>query len=81
MNSVRDLASVYARMLREEGLDDIDVIGFSFGGWVAAEMIASYPGQFRRCVLVAPGGIKSAGRRIDGRLPGSGAELSQGNRA
>jgi len=59
VDSVRDLASVYARMLREEGLDDIDVIGFSFGGWVAAEMIASYPGQFRRCVLVAPGGIKA----------------------
>jgi pimeloyl-ACP methyl ester carboxylesterase len=59
VDNVRDLAGVYARMLREEGLNDIDVIGFSFGGWVAAEMIACYPGQFRRSVLVAPGGIKA----------------------
>ena len=56
--SVRDLGSVYARILREERLTDVDVIGFSFGGWLAAEMIASYPDQFRRTVLVAPGGIK-----------------------
>lgn len=59
VDNVRDLASVYARLLREEGLNEIDVIGFSFGGWVAAEMIASYPAQFRRSVLVAPGGIKA----------------------
>jgi pimeloyl-ACP methyl ester carboxylesterase len=39
-------------------LDGIDVIGFSFGGWLAAEMIANNPAQFRRSVLVAPGGIK-----------------------
>ena len=35
------------------------MIGFSFGGWVAAEMIASNPSQFRHSVLVAPGGIKA----------------------
>ncbi|HTY56467.1 MAG TPA: alpha/beta hydrolase [Candidatus Binataceae bacterium] len=60
VDNVRDLACVYARMLREEGLENIDVIGFSFGGWVAAEMIANYPAQFRRSVLVAPGGIKAS---------------------
>jgi pimeloyl-ACP methyl ester carboxylesterase len=59
VESARDLGGVYARMLREEKLSDIDVIGFSFGGWVAAEMIACCPHQFRRAVLVAPGGIKA----------------------
>ena len=58
IDGVRDLGSVYARILREERLTDVDVIGFSFGGWLAAEMIASNPNQFRRSVLVAPGGIK-----------------------
>ncbi len=58
IENVRDLACVYARMLREQDLDNIDVIGFSFGGWLAAEMIANNPNQFRRSVLVAPGGIK-----------------------
>ena len=58
VDNVRDLACLYARFLREQGLDRIDVIGFSFGGWLAAEMIANNPAQFRRSVLVAPGGIK-----------------------
>lgn len=58
VDNVRDLASVYARLLREQRMDRIDVIGFSFGGWIAAEMIANNPQQFRRSVLVAPGGIK-----------------------
>ena len=58
VESARDLGGVYSRMLREEKLSDIDVIGFSFGGWVAAEMIACCPHQFRRAVLVAPGGIR-----------------------
>jgi pimeloyl-ACP methyl ester carboxylesterase len=60
IENVRDFACVYARWLREQGLESIDVIGFSFGGWLAAEMIANNPRQFRRTVLVAPGGIKPA---------------------
>jgi pimeloyl-ACP methyl ester carboxylesterase len=28
------------------------------GGWIAAEMAAANPGQFRRMILVAPNGIK-----------------------
>ena len=59
VDNTRDLAAVYARMLREQKFSDIDVIGFSFGGWVAAEMLAACPHQFRRVVLVAPGGIKA----------------------
>lgn len=58
VDSVRDLAGVYGRLLREQRLDGADVIGFSFGGWLAAEMIACNPAQFRRTVLVAPGGIR-----------------------
>jgi pimeloyl-ACP methyl ester carboxylesterase len=59
LQSARDLAGLYSRLLREEKLaGEIDVIGFSFGGWVGAEMIAACPHQFRRAVLVAPGGIR-----------------------
>jgi pimeloyl-ACP methyl ester carboxylesterase len=58
VGNVRDLASLYARMLRSERLAPIDVIGFSFGGWLAAEMAASDPSLFRRVVLVAPLGIR-----------------------
>jgi pimeloyl-ACP methyl ester carboxylesterase len=58
MMSYRDLACFYARMLREQRLDPIDVIGFSAGGYIAAEMAASDPRIFRRMVLVAPLGIQ-----------------------
>jgi pimeloyl-ACP methyl ester carboxylesterase len=56
--SVRDLAAFYAAHLRARGGAPIDVLGFSFGGWIAAEMIALDPTLFRRAVLVAPPGIR-----------------------
>lgn len=58
MTSVRDLACFYGFMLRDQGLQGTRVIGFSFGGWVAAEMAVNNPAQFSRMVLVAPFGIK-----------------------
>lgn len=58
MLSIRDLASFYSRYLKENGLAPLDVIGFSMGGWIAADMAASNPAQFRRMILVAPAGIR-----------------------
>lgn len=58
VGGVRDLASFYSRVVREMALSPIDVIGFSLGGWIAAEMAASCAHQFRRMVLVAPTGIR-----------------------
>ena len=58
MRNVTDLSRLYGRMLREQKLAPIDVVGFSFGGWVAAEMAANNPAQFKRLALVAPFGIK-----------------------
>ena len=66
VSGVRDLAGFYSRMLRDMGLSPIDVIGFSLGGWIAAEMAANYASQFRRMVLVAPVGIRpSEGEIMD----------------
>jgi pimeloyl-ACP methyl ester carboxylesterase len=56
--SVRDLGSFIARAVREQRLAPIDVIGFSFGGWLAAEMAAGDPALFSKMVLVAPAGIR-----------------------
>lgn len=56
--SVRDVAAFYARMLRESGVGPVDVVGFSMGGWIAAEMAAAAPELFERLVLVAPLGIR-----------------------
>jgi pimeloyl-ACP methyl ester carboxylesterase len=58
VRNIRDLAGFYARVVRERGLSPVDVIGFSLGGWIAAEMAACDAKQFRKMVLVAPTGIK-----------------------
>jgi pimeloyl-ACP methyl ester carboxylesterase len=64
IRSYRDLAGFYAQVVRERRLDPIDVIGFSAGGFIAAEMAASDPKVFSRMVLVAPLGIKPAAGEI-----------------
>jgi pimeloyl-ACP methyl ester carboxylesterase len=55
---MRDLACLYGRYLREQKLTPIDVIGFSLGGWLAAEMIVNDPSLFSRMVLVGATGIR-----------------------
>jgi pimeloyl-ACP methyl ester carboxylesterase len=56
--NVRDLACFIARFVREQKLGPVDVIGFSLGGWIAAEMAANDPAIFSKIVLVAPAGIR-----------------------
>src|SRR5262245_42797765 len=52
ISNVNDLSCFLARFIREQGLAPIDVIGFSLGGWLAAEMAANDPNLFSRMVLV-----------------------------
>ena len=58
ISGVRDLAGFYSRMLRDMALGPVDVIGFSLGGWIAAEMAAADAEQFRSMTLVAPAGVR-----------------------
>jgi pimeloyl-ACP methyl ester carboxylesterase len=58
IRSYGDLAAFYARMLREQDLGPIDVVGFSAGGFIAAEMAAACPSLFRKVVLVGPLGAR-----------------------
>jgi pimeloyl-ACP methyl ester carboxylesterase len=60
IRSYRDLGGFYAMMVREMKLDPVDVIGFSAGGFAAAEMAASDPKIFRHMILVGPMGLKPA---------------------
>lgn len=60
MRNYRDLAGFYARVVREMRLAPVDVIGFSAGGFIAAEMAAADPAMFRHLVLVAPMGLRPA---------------------
>lgn len=58
VRDVRDMAGLFGRILREHNLAPANVIGFSLGGWIAAEMAACNAAQLRRLVLVAPFGIR-----------------------
>jgi pimeloyl-ACP methyl ester carboxylesterase len=56
--SVRDLASWNLRVIEELGLGKVNLLGFSLGGWLAAEMACQSPQMFNKMALVAPAGIK-----------------------
>ena len=58
IRSYRDLGGFYAMVVREMKLDPVDVIAFSAGGFIAAEMAASDPEIFKHLVLVGPMGLK-----------------------
>jgi pimeloyl-ACP methyl ester carboxylesterase len=55
---MRDLAAFYSRFIREQKLTPVDVIGFSLGGWLAAEMAAANPAQFNKMILVGATGLR-----------------------
>ena len=62
VSEVYDLVRLYLELL--EGLPDakVSIIGFSFGGWLAAEMAAACCHRIQKLVLVDPLGIKISGR-------------------
>jgi pimeloyl-ACP methyl ester carboxylesterase len=60
IRTVHELGLFYNWVLSDLNLAPIDVIGFSLGGWVAAEMASANSKIFRKMVLVAPPGIKPA---------------------
>jgi pimeloyl-ACP methyl ester carboxylesterase len=56
--SMRDLAGWYLEALDDLGLGRVPALGFSLGGWLAAEMATMCPERFERLVLVGATGIK-----------------------
>ena len=55
--NVRDTATWCLWALEDLGLSGANVLGFSLGGWLAAEMATQSPGAFRRMALAAPAGV------------------------
>ena len=41
------------------GLEQLDIIGCSIGGWIAAEIATKVPDRVRRLVMVSPVGVKT----------------------
>jgi pimeloyl-ACP methyl ester carboxylesterase len=55
-----DVAAVHLRLLDALGLDEVTLVGGSFGGWVATELALQAPERVRRLVLVDPAGMPGA---------------------
>ena len=58
IRNFRDLGGYYARVIRELKLGRVDVVAFSGGAFIAAEMAASDPDIFDHMALVGPMGLK-----------------------
>ena len=56
--NMRDLAGWYLLALEDLGLDSVNALGFSLGGWLAAEMATMRPETFQKLALVAPMGVR-----------------------
>jgi pimeloyl-ACP methyl ester carboxylesterase len=58
---VEDHAFHLVDLLDALGLDTVDVVGCSFGGWLAAELALRHPARIGRLALIAPLGLHVPG--------------------
>jgi pimeloyl-ACP methyl ester carboxylesterase len=61
IDSVHELAFFYLDLLDELGLERVDVVGSSLGGWIAADLATIEPKRIAHLVLIG-----SAGLRVEG---------------
>ena len=59
---VDDLVFLYLDLLDELDLTDVVLMGFSMGGWTAAELAVSNSSRLSRLILVDSVGVKVGGR-------------------
>lgn len=57
-----DLVLHYDEFLELLGLDTVHVVGYSVGGWLAAELAAFYPRRLRSLTLICPAGLRVPGQ-------------------
>ena len=56
--SFNDLVILYDQFFEQLGLDKIHLIGFSMGGWAAAEFASYYPRRLKSLNLITPVGLR-----------------------
>jgi pimeloyl-ACP methyl ester carboxylesterase len=57
LDSLADLVLYYDDLFDALGLEQVDLVGHSFGGMVAAEYAATFPGRVGKLVLIGPMGL------------------------
>src|SRR6201987_6267168 len=60
--AVHDLAYLYLDLLEQQHLNDVVLVGSSFGGWIALEMCVRSVERIGHLVLIDPVGVKFGGR-------------------
>jgi pimeloyl-ACP methyl ester carboxylesterase len=58
ISTMNDMAHFYRQFIEELGLAPVHLMGFSMGGWLAAEITAMCPSYLKSLVLVDAAGIK-----------------------
>jgi pimeloyl-ACP methyl ester carboxylesterase len=58
ISSMNDMAHFYRQFVEELGLAPVHLMGFSMGGWLAAELTAMCPPYVQSLILVDAAGIK-----------------------
>ncbi|HSF31471.1 MAG TPA: alpha/beta hydrolase [Candidatus Tectomicrobia bacterium] len=58
ISSMNDMAHFYRQFIDELGVTPVQLMGFSMGGWLAAEIVAMCPSSVKSLVLVDAAGIK-----------------------
>jgi pimeloyl-ACP methyl ester carboxylesterase len=59
LDSIDDIAHVYLELMDRLNLARVDLVGFSIGGWIAAEMASKVPERIKRLILIGPVGVKT----------------------
>ncbi len=58
LESIPDMAAFYTWYLETLGLERVRTIGFSMGGWIAAELVATCSNAVGKLMLVGAAGVK-----------------------
>jgi len=58
LDSVDDIAHLYLELMDRKGLNRVDIVGCSLGGWLAAEIATKSPERIGKLALVGPVGVK-----------------------
>ena len=61
IQNMDDIAYLYLELLDRLDLGEVSVLGFSMGGWIAAEMATKDCSRLEKMILVDPFGIKTSG--------------------
>ena len=58
ISSMNDMAHFYRQFIEDLGVTPVRLMGFSMGGWLAAEIVAMCPSSVKSLVLVDAAGMK-----------------------